>query len=150
MVDLCELVKKYYYHPLMGGSNGLKSVLPAILQDSKFLQEKYIQPIYGTQHGIKSLNYENWSWIKVEQKGLVIDPYQLLPKLFEGADLDELDTLFEDAELNNGGAAMTAYARMQFTEMSGREREELRSSLLKYCELDTFAMVLLYEYFLNE
>jgi hypothetical protein len=150
MMDLCELVKKYYYHPHMGGSNGLKSVLPAVLQDSKFLQEKYIQPIYGTQNGIKSLNYENWCWIKFDQKGSVIDPYQSLPKLFEGVDPDELDTLFEDAELNNGGAAMTAYARMQFTEMSRREREELRSSLLKYCELDTFAMVLLYEYFLNE
>jgi hypothetical protein len=150
MIDLCELVKKYYYHPLMGGSNGLKSVLPAILNDSEHLQQKYMSPIYGAINGIKSLNYKNWSWIKLDEKGKVLDPYKLLPKLFEGVELDALDTIFEDAELNNGGAAMTAYARMQFTEMSEQERKELRSSLLKYCELDTFAMVLLYEYFLNE
>ena len=40
---------------------------------------------------------------------------------------------------------MTAYARMQFGEMSDYERNELTKSLLKYCELDTFAMVVIYE-----
>jgi hypothetical protein len=40
---------------------------------------------------------------------------------------------------------MTAYARMQFEQMSDDERVELTNSLLKYCELDTFAMVLIYE-----
>jgi hypothetical protein len=44
---------------------------------------------------------------------------------------------------------MTAYAKMQFTEMSPLERNKLRAGLIKYCELDTFAMVLLYEYFLD-
>ena len=40
---------------------------------------------------------------------------------------------------------MAAYARMQFGEMSGYERNKLTKSLLKYCELDTFAMVVIYE-----
>ena len=34
---------------------------------------------------------------------------------------------------------------MQFTEMSEMEREHLRSMLLKYCELDTLAMVMILE-----
>jgi hypothetical protein len=41
---------------------------------------------------------------------------------------------------------MTAYAMMQFSEMSVTERDALRKALLRYCELDTFAMVLLFEY----
>ena len=40
---------------------------------------------------------------------------------------------------------MTTYARMQFEEISDTERDVLRKALLRYCELDTFAMVMLYE-----
>jgi len=55
-------------------------------------------------------------------------------------------TLLSDNEaINNGGAALTAYARMQFEDMTELERKEIRQALLKYCELDTFAMVMLYE-----
>ncbi len=34
---------------------------------------------------------------------------------------------------------------MQFYKMSTVEREALSSALLKYCELDTLAMVMIYE-----
>jgi hypothetical protein len=34
---------------------------------------------------------------------------------------------------------------MQFEEMSEYERFEIKKALLKYCELDTLAMVLIYE-----
>ena len=40
---------------------------------------------------------------------------------------------------------MTAYAKMQFEEMSDYERDELTKSLLQYCELDAMAMVMIYE-----
>ena len=36
------------------------------------------------------------------------------------------------AELNNGGIALTAYAKMQFTEMSDYERNAIQKALLKY------------------
>lgn len=35
---------------------------------------------------------------------------------------------------------------MQFSDISNTEREALKKALLRYCELDTLAMVLLYEY----
>ena len=61
-------------------------------------------------------------------------------------DADRFDNLISGSnELKDGGAAMTAYARMQFEEMSDYERNELTDSLLKYCELDTMAMVMIYE-----
>ena len=61
--------------------------------------------------------------------------------------LDEMDVLFADEKVGNGGAAMTAWAYMQFKSMPDNEREALASALKHYCELDTMAMVLIWEYF---
>ena len=46
---------------------------------------------------------------------------------------------------------MTAFANMQFAEITDFEREKINSGLLKFCELDTMAMVMImiWEYFLN-
>lgn len=56
----------------------------------------------------------------------------------------------ENEELRNGAAAMTAYAKMQFTHMSEYEKNAITKALLKYCELDTFAMVLILESWIND
>jgi hypothetical protein len=53
--------------------------------------------------------------------------------------------LLNNDQVRDGGAAMTAYAMLQFTEMTDYERKEIKKALLKYCELDTFAMVMIYE-----
>ncbi len=58
MVDLWEIVKRYYYDPATKGSNSIKDVLPAILNSSTFLQNKYSKPIYGSKDGIRSKNFE--------------------------------------------------------------------------------------------
>jgi hypothetical protein len=144
MIDMCELVKRYYYDPATNGSNSIKQVLPAILNGSCFLKEKYSEPIYGAVGGISSLNYKDWKWIKVEN-GRVADPYKLLPKMFQDISEKDFALLSDSDELRDGGAALTAYARMQFEEMSEYERTEIRKALLQYCELDTLAMVMIYE-----
>ena len=82
MVDMCELVKKYFYHPATKGSNSIKKVLPAILNSSEYLKNKYSGAIYGTDTGILSKNYKNWVWIEVDSSGAVIDPYKRLPPIF--------------------------------------------------------------------
>lgn len=43
--------------------------------------------------------------------------------------------------------ANTNYARLQYDGLSVTEKERLKNSLLHYCELDTMAMVLIYEFF---
>lgn len=145
MIDLLELVKRFYYDPGMKGSNSIKQVLPAILNSSDFLKKKYSQPLYGAEEGIPSLNFKDWTWIKFDENGKVIDPYKILPKMFlDGID-EENELLSNDDVIKDGGAALTAYAKMQFEDMSEYERSELASSLLKYCELDTLAMVMIYE-----
>ncbi len=148
MIDMLELVKRYYYDPQTNGSNSIKFVLPAILNRSTYLQKKYSNPIYGTKNGIPSLNYKNWKWIKFHN-GKVLDPYKLLPKMFQNISDKNHELLCDFDNLNNGGLALTTYAKMQFEEMTQYERDEIRQALLKYCELDTMAMVMIYEAWKN-
>ncbi len=146
MVDLRELVLHYYYHPLTKGSNSIKNVLPAILSCSDFLKAKYSQPIYGTKT-LRSKNFRSHVWLIQNELGGFANPYKLLPPIHEQIPNDSFDSLLtgEDAELADGGAAMIAYARMQFSEMSDAERTNIQQALLRYCELDTFAMVMIIE-----
>ena len=145
MVDLLELVKKYYFDPAAKGSNSIKHILPSVLRWSSFLQTKYSKSIYGAKNGIVSKNFQDWTWIQKTPEGLVKDPYDLLPKLFTSATHVDERLLTNGSELKNGGAALMAYAKMQFEHMSDYERSELQAGLLKYCELDTLAMVMIYE-----
>ncbi|MEO8043229.1 MAG: DUF2779 domain-containing protein [Acidobacteriota bacterium] len=148
MVDLFELVKRYYYHPATRGSISLKYVLPAVLGTSKFLQEKYSQPIYGADGGIKSLNFKDWSWVVRDETASVGDPYRLLEPLFTDEsehDIAIIHSAWYDEVIRDGGAAMTAYAKLQFQEMPPEIRTAMNRALKRYCELDTLAMVMIYE-----
>ncbi len=144
MIDLWELVKRYYYDPMTNGSNSIKKVFPAVLSRSQYLQDKYSQPIYGSSEGISSKNFEKFQWI-VRQNGEIADPYALLDPINKDVPNDKIELLFDDEYLKEGGAATIAYAKLQFTHMSSFEREALRKALLKYCELDTLAMVMIVE-----
>ena len=140
MVDMQKVLLSHYYHPLARGSNSLKAVLPAILRTSPKLQTKYSQPIYGTEQ-MPSRNFSKHVWVQMEN-GVPTDPYSALEPL-EG----EVPggRIFSDEQIKDGGGAMTAYARSQFTEMTREEIDLIKPALLKYCELDTLAMVMLWE-----
>ena len=58
--------------------------------------------------------------------------------------------LYDEERVADGGAAMTAWAYMQFAEMSDTERDALCGMLKQYCELDTLAMVMILEFMLSE
>jgi len=150
MVDMRDLVLKYYYHPLTEGSNSLKYVLPATLNESTYLQSTYSKPIYGADGGIRSKNYRNKQWIHRGPDGKVLDPYKTLEPIFSPEEDQLINALYPETELADGGAAMMAYARMQYTEMSEEEAQRIAQALLRYCELDTFAMVMLFEYWKSE
>lgn len=146
MVDLWDVEKRYYYNPLTKGSNSIKAVLPASLSLSKFLQEKYSKPLKQINVSSKNFN-ENHVWLEVENDN-VKSPYKMLPSLFDGWSEEQIEcTLSEIEDIDNGGAALTAYGKLQYTDMEQSEIDELTSALLKYCELDTLAMVMIYEHF---
>ncbi|MHB1105408.1 MAG: DUF2779 domain-containing protein [Lutibacter sp.] len=146
MVDLWDIEKRYYYNPLTKGSNSIKEVLPASLSSSKFLQGKYSKSI--NKINVSSKNFsENHVWLEIEND-IVKSPYKMLPSLFDGWSEEQIEnTLSEIEDIANGGAALTAYGKLQYTDMEQSEIDELTSALLKYCELDTLAMVMIYEHF---
>jgi len=148
MIDLCEIVKKYYYNPLFGGSNSLKVVLPAILASSAVLLERYSKPIFDLN--LSSLNFsEDKVWL-TKKDGEVVNPYKTLDPIFSNWSNEDMDQLVSELdEIADGGAALTAYSKLQIQVMEPEERKAIESALLKYCELDTLAMVMLFEH-LNE
>ncbi len=147
MIDLCEMVKLYYYDPQTKGSNSIKAVLPAVLNRSKYLKNKYSKSI--KEISLSSLNFDEYKvFIEFDENDKIISPYKSLPQLFDDWSEDELDSLMSDLEgIDNGGAALIAYSKLQFQEMNDAERLEIRKALLMYCELDTLAMVMIYEFF---
>ena len=60
-------------------------------------------------------------------------------------EMQKIDRLFTNNMVGDGGAAMTAWAFMQFAEMKEKERDNIEEALKRYCELDTMAMVMIME-----
>ena len=145
MVDLCKVVVKYYYNPHTFGSNSIKKVLPAVLKSSQFVQEKYSRPINEIQ--VTSINIpSDHTWLTVKN-GEIVDPYKTLPPVYDNISQDEIETRLSDMKnIDDGGAALTAYGKMQYTDMTEKEREDISDALKRYCELDTLAMVMIYEH----
>ena len=144
MQDMLKLVKENYYHREMGGSNSIKSVLPSILTISDHIKKKYSRPVgYGNNLS------EQVIWQMNDNTGKPHDPYKILPDTYQGLDLPKGKTLFKDAKVQDGSGALIAYGKLQFTEMLEKEIEALIHALKQYCELDTLAMVFIYEHWLS-
>jgi hypothetical protein len=122
-----EWAKKYYFHPAMGARTSIKVTLPAVLQSARSPKiKKYLQ-----DEGL----YQ-------EINGVIIDPYQLLP---------EIDIAGESGSVSEGTGAMRAYQDMLYGIHKEDEeiREKYRQALLTYCKLDTLAMVIIWEHWIN-
>ena len=125
MIDMLRLIKQFYYHPLMKGSNSIKDVLPSVLHVSEYLKEKYQQKyIGGTNYG------DNMIWFKQNEHG-VINPYTFLSR---------------DNSISSGQEAMLCYMQLQFTDVNQSTRDMRNKQLLKYCELDSLSMLMIFEH----
>ena len=146
MYDMCVLARKAFFHPSTKGSSSIKKVLPAVMAESAFLRERYSKPVYGTAEGTLSLNFVEQCWWQ-ERDGVPVSPYDLLPKVFDDMPTEAMNDLEGegDMEIAEGGAATTAWARFQFEEASTMENDKVAAALRRYCELDTLAMVMIYE-----
>ena len=147
MIDLCTLAEKSFYHPDTKGGNSIKQVLPAVLKVSNFLKQTYSQPIYGKPGGIPSKNFSSAkgiAWIEPATDGGVTEPYAYLKKLAN--DMAAEGGLMTDNKASiiaDGGAALAAYSRLQFADITDEARLKIKSALLRYCEVDTLAMVMI-------
>jgi hypothetical protein len=151
MVDLHRLIQEGYYSAKAGGSISLKFMLPAILNDAPGIADLYRQPgVYGVGLPVQSLNFHSAQghvWLQADKGN---DPYKTLPGIF-GPEHSELNEMLlrlagddeDEGAINQGGLAMTAYNYTQFKSLSAAERLSIEQALLRYCELDTLAMVML-------
>ncbi|WP_407264838.1 DUF2779 domain-containing protein [Tenacibaculum maritimum] len=146
MIDLFQVVKNYYFHPEMNGSLSIKAVLPAVLNTSELIKEKYVKPI--SDINLTSKNFpQEYVFLQFEN-GKAISPYKALPSVYENWSQEQLDNALANiGDIADGGTALTAYAKLQFEDVTQEERDALESALLRYCELDTLAMVMIYEHF---
>jgi hypothetical protein len=151
MVDLHRLIQEGYYSKHAGGSISLKFMLPAVLKDAQDVANLYRKPgLYSAGLAVESLNFQGplgHTWLQTDKGD---DPYKTLPGIF-GAEHGVLNDMLmrlaghdeEDGAINQGGLAMTAYNYTQFKDLSAFERKSIEQALLRYCELDTLAMVML-------
>jgi hypothetical protein len=149
MVDLQRVVLKGYISRHAGGSNSLKYVLPAILKDAPRTAALYAKSgAYGKNFPMTSLNFDNHVWLTPDSEG---NPYQTLPSLFEidGLTADEVDDMMvglmddKGGTIDQGGLAMAAYNLTRYSDLKDEDRQRIKDSLFRYCELDTLAMCML-------
>jgi len=156
MVDLCKISEKSFYHPDTKGSSSIKKVLPALFKISNHLISKYSEPIYGSPQGIESKNFKSDSgFIWIDKNDENHDPYKKLRVIAEDLLPNGIDETEEGKAsiIAEGGAAATAYGRLQYEDLSKDARERIKTALYRYCELDTLAMVMVVEAwkaFINE
>jgi hypothetical protein len=112
---------EFYFHPKMKGKTSIKSVLPAVLSATN------------------SPNIEKWlreftpdlSLLSRDTDGTIENPYKNLPN-DNGINVSE------------GTGAMRGYTELLYGDVSRKADYEI--ALLRYCKLDTLAMVIIWEH----
>jgi hypothetical protein len=121
LVDMNKLTQEHYFHPYMKGKTSIKKVLPAVWSHHPYLHE--------VEH------FKDY--VPDEFLGGILDPYDTLTSGLSEAEWD-------DEVVSGGTAAMRAYHRIRFDDtLNEAKRNELRYQLLRYCKLDTMAMVII-------
>jgi len=120
ILDMNKLTRESFFHPGMGGRTSIKVVLDALWKSDAKLRARFeeLTGLAGSAEG---------------------NPYGSLPPL-------EINGIRQ--QVAEGTGAMRAYQAMMYgVERDDMQaREQWRKLLLQYCELDTLAMVLIWEY----
>jgi hypothetical protein len=135
-LDLLEISRGHFYDPAMKGSHSLKKVLPVVWKNPaiqklfpKYAVDQHGQPVKSPYDALPALTLEDAA------NGAPVD----LSKL------DDLDIV------KNGTGAMRAYEHVRYglAPSDQAARKSIRRQLMRYCELDTAAMVMVWKYWLG-
>lgn len=127
LADLSRIVKDFYYNHRMEDSLSIKDVLQSVLSVSDRLKEIYRQPY-------RSSNFDEIIWWQQGREEGARSPYMLLQEHKKAGGV------------RRGTEAMVTYAKLLTGEWSPEQKEAFRSDLLSYCELDTLAMMMIYQH----
>jgi hypothetical protein len=122
-----ELVKNYYFHPVMGGRTSIKVVLPAVLKASN----SAVIESWLSEEGLYAR----------DANGDIINPYKLLPA-------PEVEVGGSKIVVREGGGAMSAYRDMLYgiNKDNAQVKALYEGALKKYCKLDTLSMACIWQY----
>jgi hypothetical protein len=130
VADLSRLVKHFYYNSEMEDSLSIKDVLQSVLSHSTFLKEKYSNPY-------SSHNFDQIVWWQPDGQSGARNPYQILSEI-------------DSTTIRRGTEAMLVYGKLIAGRWTPPQQRAYRDALLKYCELDTLAMVMIYQHLQQE
>jgi hypothetical protein len=134
-LDLLEISRGHFYDPAMMGSHSIKKVLPVVWKNPaiqklfpKYAQDQHGQPVKNPYDALPALTLQ-------DSKDHALDLSQL----------DELDIV------KNGPGAMLAYEHIRYGLAASDQaaRKSMRRQLMRYCELDTAAMVMVWKHWLG-
>jgi hypothetical protein len=134
-LDLVVISRGHFYDPAMKGSHSIKQVLPVVWKNPaiqklfpKYAQDQHGQPVKSPYDALPALTLQ-------DTKDNALDL----------AKLDELDVV------KNGPGAMLAYEHVRYGLAASDQaaRKSIRRQLMRYCELDTAAMVMVWKYWLG-
>jgi hypothetical protein len=128
-VDMNRFTLEHYFHPMMKGKTSIKWTLPAVL--SAFNSKRIENWLKNFEQGL--------SLFSKDDQDILINPYKLLPPI----------EIYEKAEaLEDGTGAMRTYEDMMFGLRKGDAEavEIYKKALLRYCKLDSLAMVIIWEH----
>jgi hypothetical protein len=126
IADLSRLVKNFYYNREMESSLSIKDVLRSVMSHSSYLKNLYTKPF-------SSSNFDQIIWWQPDGEGGARNPYSILTETGE-------------SPIRRGTEAMVVYGKMIAQELDPERHEAYQNALLKYCELDTLAMMMIYQH----
>lgn len=126
IADLSRLVKNFYYNREMENSLSIKDVLSSVMSHSSYLKNIYTKPY-------SSSNFDEIIWWQSNGKGGARNPYKIL-------------TETGDSPIRRGTQAMVVYGKLLSGDYSDDQIDAYQQALLKYCELDTLAMMMIYQH----
>lgn len=130
VADLSRQVKNFYYNCEMENSLSIKDVLRSVMSHSDYLKAAYSVPY-------SSRNFEDIIWWQPDGEGGARNPYTIL-----------MET--GDSPIRRGTEAMVIYGKLITRDIGPEELQAYQKALLKYCELDTLAMMMIYQHWKQE
>lgn len=128
LADLSRMVKSHYYNSQMQDSLSIKDVLQSVMTVSPRLKELYSQPY-------SSSNFKSMIWWQPGSDDQARSPYRLITKNEEKVQ-----------DVRRGTEAMVVYSKLLSEDLTKEQRQAYKKALLRYCEVDTLAMLMIYQH----
>lgn len=130
MIDMNDWAKEFYFQTERGGYKSIKLVLPAVLKSNKSTQIEELLDDIGL--------------FKKDSDGNTINPYDILPEI-------SIEYNGQKIIVKDGSGPMLAYQDMVYglNRDNNEVKNKYKQALLDYCRLDTLAMVIIWEHWMQ-